>query len=78
MTTLFDQRPFGRKLEGGVQIIASCRKRLSVQNNASPQTQAISILNQYSALDDVQKAAFFSFLNDELEPGAAKKADCTT
>lgn len=75
LTTLFDRRPFGRKVEDGRQIVEFCKFLLSQKSEASGMQLATSILNQYHMLDSEQKAAFFAFLNDDLDLDAAAIAE---
>lgn len=72
LTTLFDRRPFGRKVEDGREIAVICRALLAEKSEASGLQLATSILNQYRMLDGDRKAAFFAFLNDELDLDAEK------
>ena len=67
LTTLLERRPFGRRPEDGAKIIENCQTLLAKKTDGSGLHVATSILNQYHLLDDDQKIAFFTYLNDELD-----------
>lgn len=67
LSTLVERRPFGRKLEDGNRIQEGCLALLSETAEISGLQRAASILNQYATLDEKERVAFFTFLNDDLD-----------
>ena len=67
LTTLFDRRPFGRKVDDSRPLEEMSRALLAEKTEASGLQIATAILNRYRHLPDPEKIAFFTYLNDELD-----------
>jgi len=70
LSTLFDRRPFVRKVEDSRPIIELCIKLLSEETEVFSRQLATTALAKYRELDHDEKAAFFLFVNDELDVDA--------
>lgn len=71
LTTIFDRRPFSRKVEDPRPLVGLCHALLAETAEVSGLQLATAILQKYKELDNEQKIGFFTFLNDEmdLDPG---------
>ena len=67
LTTLFERRVFGRKIHDKRDIRDICLDLLSETAETSERQLAATVLERYRRLDIDAKAAFFEFLNEELD-----------
>lgn len=67
LSTLFDRSSNLPKTQDARDIYTLCRALLSEEGEVSGQKLAATVLARYRALSDVDKGAFFQFLNDELD-----------
>ena len=67
LTTLFERRVFGRKIHDQRDIRDICLDLLSETAETSERQLAATVLERYRRLDIDAKAAFFEFLNEELD-----------
>ena len=77
LTTIFDRRPFSRKVEDPRPLVSLCWALLAEKAEVSGLQLATAILDRYKELDRDQKISFFTFLNDELDLDTTKLADLT-
>ena len=70
LSTLFDRRPFVRKVEDSRPINELCRKLLSEETEVFSRQLATTALAKYRELGHDEKVEFFLFLNDELDVDA--------
>ena len=67
LSTLFDRSAIVRGSDDTRDIQSLCRALLSAEGAVSGLTLAATVLDRYRALNSDQKAAFFTFLNDDLD-----------
>jgi len=75
LATLFDKRPFGRKVEDSRPLPELCSALLAEKTEVSGHQIATAVLNRYKQVDDEGKAAFFNFLNEKLDLDAKAISD---
>jgi len=75
LTTLLDRRPFSRKLNDSRPITELCQALLSERIETSGLQLATAALEQFKQMAPDEKAAFFTYLNDDLDIDAEQVAE---
>ena len=77
LSTLFDRRSTAIAANDKRDIYQLCSALLSEEGDVSGQKLAAGVLARYRSLSDNQKAAFFTYLNDDLDIDATALAPLT-
>jgi len=67
LSTLFDRRNTAIPANDKRDIYQLCSALLSEEGDVSGQKLAAGVLARYRSLSDDEKAAFFTYLNDDLD-----------
>lgn len=78
LTTLFDRRPFSRRVSDARPIEELCKVLLTEKTEASGVQLATAALNRYRHLGPDEKVAFFNFLNTEMDVDAVLIGNAAT
>ncbi len=78
LSTLFDRSDRPRGKNDARDIHELCRALLSTEGVISGQALAVTVFDRYRSLSEVEKRAFFKFLNDELDIDAQSLAALAT
>jgi len=78
LTTLMDRRPFSRKLDDSRSTIELCQALISERIETSGLQLAAAALGHFRQVDPDEKAAFFTYLNDDLDVDAARIVETAT